>query len=423
MGMDLLASLSSCIHSDRMRIGISTSVIQRGKTGVAQHVFALLRALLRHADEHKFVLFVLEEDLPLLDFARPQMEVVPVPERFRPAVKNIAWHQTVLPGLANKWQLNVMHVPSYRRLLWRRPCGLVATIHDLAPFHVQNKYDLKRMIYGRVVVRQLARRQHEIIAISDNTARDIVQYFKLPRERITLIHNGLDHARFFPGDVAAARCAVANQYELRRPFFLYVARLEHPGKNHVRLIEAFEEFKAATRSDWQLAFAGSDWHGAEAIHSAIKKSPSAADIRCLGFVPDTALPDLYRAAGVFAYPSLFEGFGMPPLEAMACACPVVCSNRGSLGEVVGDAAAIVEPEDIHSIARQLYILATDDPARNRLRAAGLARAQKFNWNRTATETLKVYERAAVRSESGHAPAIEQAGAGKDAVRRAELLPR
>jgi glycosyltransferase involved in cell wall biosynthesis len=253
------------------------------------------------------------------------------------------------------------------------------------------------MLYGRVIVRRLARRQDEIIAISENTARDIVRFFRLPRERITVIPNGLDHERFFQGQNGQASTEFARRYSLQRPFFLYIARLEHPGKNHVRLVSAFEEFKAATHSDWRLAFAGSDWHGAEAIHAAIQRSPFKADIRCLGFVPDAELPNLYRAANVFVYPSLYEGFGLPPLEAMACGCPVICSPRGALGEVVGEAAAMVDPEDIQSITKQLYVLATDDGAKSRLRAAGLAQARKFDWDRTASETLKVYERAAGRS--------------------------
>ena len=153
-------------------------------------------------------------------------------------------------------------------------------------------------------------------------------------------------------------------------------------------------FKASTQSQWQLVFGGSDWHGAEAIHEAIKQSRYRGDIRNLGFVPDDRLPDLYRAAEAFVYPSLYEGFGMPPVEAMACGCPVISSTCGSLGEVVGDAAAIVEPTDIHSIAKQLFILGTDAAVRNRLRAAGLARAQKFDWRHTAADTFKVYEQAA-----------------------------
>src|SRR5262249_47444028 len=153
-----------------------------------------------------------------------------------------------------------------------------------------------------------------------------------------------------------------------------------------------------------LVFGGSDWHGAEAIHAAIKHSPFAADIRCLGFVPDTELPDLYRAARTFVYPSLYEGFGLPPLEAMACGCPVVASTKGSLGEVLGDAAARVDPTDYHTIARQLYIVANDSATRNLLRASGLAQAAKFDWRRTAAQTLTVYERASAGGRFKSAPA-------------------
>jgi glycosyltransferase involved in cell wall biosynthesis len=380
-----------------MRIGLSTSVIQRGKTGVGQYVLALLRAFKALPPGNEFVLFVLEEDMPLFDFLKGSMQVVPVSEKYRPPVKNILWHQLQLPGLARQHKLDVLHVPSYRRLLGRRPCPLVATIHDLAPFHLPDKYDWKRMVYGRVIVRRLAHRQDQIIAISENTARDIRRFFQIKPERITVVQNGLDHDRFSPGPPEKAKADAAARYGLNKPFFLYVARLEHPAKNHVPLIAAFEQFKMGTRSDWQLVFGGSDWHGAEAIHAAIKNSSVAADIRSLGFVPDESLPDLYRAADVFVYPSLYEGFGLPPIEAMACGCPVISSTRGSLGEVVGDAAAIVEPTDIHSIAAQLKSLATDESIRNRFRDAGFIRAKNFDWNRTAAETLKVYQKAAASS--------------------------
>jgi glycosyltransferase involved in cell wall biosynthesis len=377
-----------------MRIGISTSVIQRGKTGVAQYLLALLRALASSPSGHKFVLFVLEEDLPLFaSFNHEVIEFVSVEERFRPPVKNIVWHQSRLPALVRKHRLDVLHVPSYRRMVWRRPCLLVATIHDLAPFRVPKKYDWKRMLYGRIVARRLAMRQDKIIAISENTAGDIAAFFGVPRPKISVIYNGIDHERFNCVSRESDR-TLAQQYRVERPFFLYVARLEHPGKNHVRLISAFEKSKAATHSNWKLAFAGSDWLGAEAIHTAIGKSPCAAHIHCLGFVPDKQLPDLYRAADIFVYPSLYEGFGMPPLEAMACGCPVIASPNGSLREVLGSAAAMIDPEDIHSITRELYVLGTDSSARNRFRAAGLAHARKFDWAVTAAQTLKVYEAAA-----------------------------
>src|SRR5262245_18660650 len=389
-----------------MRIGISTSVIQRGQSGVGQYLFGLLRGLASCAGTHRFTLFVLESDLPLFEFARKKMDLVPVPERFRPPLKNILWHQTCLPGLVRRHELDVLHVPSYRRLLWPKPCAQVATIHDLAPFHVPGKYDWKRMFYGRVVVPRLVHRKNRIIAVSRTTALDITRFFKLPQEQITVIQNGIDHERFFPGPREPVRAEVARRYQLNRPFFLYVARLEHPAKNHVRLISAFDEFKQATRSNWQLVFGGSDWHGAETIHAAIRQSPFAADIRRLGFVPDRALPELYRAADAFVYPSLYEGFGLPPLEAMACGCPAICSRRGSLGEIAGPAAAIVDPEDIHAMSGQLAALAGDADWREGLRRTGLARAKTFDWRRTAAETLRIYECAASPAKSRLAVSLE-----------------
>lgn len=382
-----------------MRIGISTSVMQRGRSGVGQYVLALVRAYLSEAARHEFTLFVLEDDLPLFEFARGAMQIVPVAERHRPAVRDILWHQTALPALVRHHRLDVLHVPSYRRMLWPRPCALVATIHDLAPFRLPGKYDWRRMLYGRVVVRRLAHRQDQIIAVSRDTARDLTRFFAVPPARLTVIPNGLDHGRFTPHDRAAASELVARRHGLRPPFFLYVARLEHPAKNHVRLLAAFDQFKTRSPSPWQLVFGGSDWHGAAVVHDRMRRSPFAADIRCLGFVPDAELPLWYRAATVMVYPSLFEGFGLPPLEAMACGCPVLASAGGAVGEVCAGAAATVNPESVDDLARELTRLSQDGELRERLRALGLAHAQQFNWQHTATATLALYERAAARHRS------------------------
>jgi glycosyltransferase involved in cell wall biosynthesis len=381
-----------------MRIGISTSVIQRGQTGVAQYVFALLRAFLPHAGENEFVLFVLEEDLAHFEFAKGRMRIITVQESFRPPIKNILWHQAVLPRLLREQRIDVFHVPSYRRMLWSGPCPLVATIHDLAPFHLGKKYDWARMFYGRVIAKRLARRQDEIIAVSQNTAQDIAHFFEIDCSRICVINNGVEHNRFFPGSREQAQAEMAHRYKLHAPFFLYISRLEHPAKNHMQLISAFNQFKSAAASDWQLVLGGSDWHGADIIRDAVRQSPFEQDIRLLGFVNNADVPNLYRAAEVFVYPSLYEGFGMPPVEAMACGCPVICSHRGSLGEVVGDAAAIVNPEDVESMANQLLLLARNGDVREKLRTAGLAQARRFDWNRTATETLSVYSRIGQNAE-------------------------
>lgn len=374
--------------------------MQRGRSGVGQYVLALTRALVPASREHEITLFVMEEDIPLFNFARSTMQIVPVAERFRPAARNILWHQTVLPNLIRRSGIEVLHVPSYRRMLWPKPCALVSTIHDLAPFRMAGKYDLARMFYGRVVARQLAHRQDEIIAVSAFTAEDLMKFFHVPFDRITVVPNGLDHDRFRPADTSRPREEICARRGVKGPFFLYIARLEHPAKNHVRLVEAFNRFKAATGSPWQLVLGGSDWHGAEVVHAAVDASPYAQEIHRLGFVPDEDLPAWYRAAGAMVFPSLYEGFGLPPVEAMACGCPVLSSTRGALGETIGEAAAILKPECVEHMQAQLTHIATDDNLRAMLRVAGLERAQAFNWHRNAAATLEVYARARDRVCSG-----------------------
>ncbi|HTA30309.1 MAG TPA: glycosyltransferase family 1 protein, partial [Candidatus Cybelea sp.] len=164
-------------------------------------------------------------------------------------------------------------------------------------------------------------------------------------------------------------------------------------------ITAFNQFKATTKSNWQLVLVGGAWSGSEVIERAIAQSPVSQDIRRLGFIADADLPKLYQAADTFVFPSLYEGFGLPALEAMACGCPVLSSTRGSLGEVIADAAETVEPEDITDLQRQLTRLASDASLRERLRGVGLKRAQQFNWQTTAEATLETYARAFSRSIS------------------------
>jgi glycosyltransferase involved in cell wall biosynthesis len=388
-----------------MRIGISTPVIQRGRSGVGQYVLALVRAMLPAAESHAFTLFVLEDDIPLFDFAAGAMRIEPVAERHRSPLRNILWHQLSLPFLATRLGIEVLHVPSYRRMIWSKVCALVATVHDLAPFHFPGKYDPLRMFYGRVAAPRLARRQDAVIAVSQHTARDIDAFLHVKPDHLTVIPNGLDHERFSLGWKAGACEAVAVPRGITTPFFLYVSRLEHPAKNHTGLIDAFNRFKTATGSDWRLVFAGSDWHGSEVIRATAADSPYASDIIFLGFVSNGELPEWYRAADVFVCPSRYEGFGLPPVEAMACGCPVLSSEAGALGETVAGAAGILDPMDPVQMQSQLTRAASDPAWLKELRVAGLRRAREFSWVACAQATLEVYSRALVTHlQDGVAPA-------------------
>ncbi len=378
-----------------MKVGLSATMVQGGRSGVAQYVFALVREFIK-TNDIDLTLFILKSERDLFDFAKDACRLELAPESASGPVQNILWHQMGLPGRARKLGLDALHVPSYRRLIHSASCPLVGTIHDLAPFHLSGKYDFMRSFYGKVVAKKLARRQDDLIAVSHDTAGDINAFFGIPQDQINVIHNGIDHERFRPADRDADRAEMARRCGLEKPYLLYVSRLEHPAKNHVRLIEAFEKFKVESGSDWELALGGGDWHGADVIREAAASSCVAGSIRMLGFVPDDDLPALYRAAEGMVYPSLFEGFGLPPVEAMACGTPVISSTRGALKEVVADAALVVDPESPDDIATAITRLATEDGLANALHKKGLANAARFRWDLTANKTAAVYAAAIAR---------------------------
>jgi glycosyltransferase involved in cell wall biosynthesis len=371
------------------RVALSTSVVQRGKSGVASYVFGLLDGLRGIRAPIDLTLIGLADDKPLfekwLDFCAWET----VPERWRSATRNVFWHQTLLRGVLKKLRADVLHVPSYRRIVWRPPCAQVVTVHDCAAFAVQGKYDAARMFYGRHIVTRLARQADALIAVSQATAGDMQRYFGVPADEVKVVWNGVDHATFRPQAEARVRDELAARFAQARLYYFYLARLEHPGKNHVALIEAFELFAARFPDRGEdLVFAGADWHGAAAIHARIASSPIRNRIRSLGFLGKSDLPLWYSGATAMVYPSLFEGFGLPPVEAMACGCPVICSPRGSLREIAGDAARFIEPEDISGIASALGEMTVETRAAWIPR--GISRASQFAWMKTAEAVLGIY---------------------------------
>ena len=376
-----------------MRVALSTSVVQRGKSGVASFLFGLLDGMRRIGYPVELVLLGLADDRPLFEKWLDRCQWVPVDERYRPAVRNVFWHQTGLRAVLRREKIDVLHIPSYRRIVACPPVPQVVTIHDLAAFALRGKYDAARMIYGKYVVRALARQAQTVSTVSHATASDVHRYFGLPESAIHVIWNGIDHDAFRPRLPEEIQTAGKRLGQLRS-YFIYLARLEHPGKNHVRLIEAFELFCRENPSQpHDLVLGGADWHGAEVIHRRIADSPLKDRIRSLGFVAKDDLPFWYAGAAAMIYPSLFEGFGLPPVEAMACGAPVICSPCGSLGEVVGDAARIIDPHEPASMAAAMQALVQDPNLAARYTRMGFERAALFSWERAASSFCDLYKQA------------------------------
>ena len=379
-----------------IRVALSVSVIQKGRSGVASYVFGLLDGMRDIDVPVDITLLGLEEDRPLFDKWLDRCHWFPVPETYRPAVRNVLWHQTTLRGVLRSEKIDVLHIPSYRRIVARPPCPQVVTIHDCAAFAVKGKYDAARMLYGKYVVRRLARQADVVTTVSHATASDVTRYFGLKPESIHVIWNGINHSVFRPLDKETVS-GVLHILHQHNPYFVYLARLEHPGKNHLRLIEAFEKYCLQNPgSEHDLLFGGADWHGAEVIHERIAASPLRERIRCLGFVDKNHLPALYAGAVALVYPSLFEGFGLPPVEAMACGCPVICSGCGSLAEIVSGAAEIIDAESPESMAAAMQLVAENTGKRQALTQKGLARASEFSWEHSARAVWQLYNKALLR---------------------------
>tara|TARA_R110002124_G_C8950736_1_gene513297 strand:+ start:193 stop:1341 length:1149 start_codon:yes stop_codon:yes gene_type:complete len=229
-----------------------------------------------------------------------------------------------------------------------------------------------------------------IVCISDHIRQVVRERYQVSEDRLAVTHLGASEA-FQPLDKEESRRFVRDTYGIDRPYFLFSGRWERR-KNIVRIIEAFARFRAESKLDMQLVFSGERTWAAQEADTIIRQHGLARDVVDLGKSPMSELPQLYSGAVALAYPSLWEGFGLPIVEAMAAGTPVITSNNSSMKEIGGDAALLVNPESVDDIAAAMNAIAADESLQHSLREKGLARAAQFTWRRTAEQTLALYER-------------------------------
>ena len=292
---------------------------------------------------------------------------------------------------------DLVHIPLNRvPLLMPRP--YVVTIHDMVNlFYNEEKISAAHMSLRRYRFRRGLTRASRVIAVSEATKRDVENLLGVPSGHITRVYNAPDPA-FLGRDRAdgeADRRLMMERYQIDRPFLLYAGAIRHH-KNIPRLVEAFAVLREQLANhpvygDLRLGIIGDTISRYPAVRQAMMKSKVEQAVRFLGFVPFETLRCFYEAAAAFVFPSRHEGFGLPPLEAMACGTPVVTSNVSSLPEVAGDAAMLVNPGNVFDIARGIRDVLTDEPLRAELVRRGHVQAARFNWERSAREVLDIYE--------------------------------
>lgn len=387
-----------------VKIGIPTFGCDSGRSGIGRYLQQALHQVAAQAPHHDLHLIGAADDV--VAFGRGTARTCVVPSSLCGVVPNVAWHATGLPLHAARQRLDLLFLPAAnRRLPLWSPCPTVGTVHDLSALRVHHKYDRVHEIYLRHVVPAMVRRLTRIVTVSECSRRDIVALVGVPAERVTVIPNGVDTNRMAPLPREVAFERLTGVLPDRRPYLLYVSRVEHPGKNHVRLIEAFARLKLAHAIPHRLVLAGPLCERADEVTAAADASGAGPDIMFTGFVADDDLRALYAAADIFVFPSLYEGFGIPLLEAMACATPVVTANTSSLPEVGGDAALYFDPHDALDLCATLRRVIDDSGLRHALVTAGLARSRCFSWAECGRRLLQVFEDAT--DERRHCAAASQ----------------
>ena len=350
-----------------MRLLVDCIPWDLGKSGISAYTRGLLAELRRQGH----ALTLLAEPGAEID-AGTGLPTVRAPGWTRKPLASMLWHLYALPGWIRrpKGEFDGMVIcAANRRVCAKYPLPTVAVVHDLANFRIPGKYSRSRMIYLAHVLPRYAKRAQHLVAVSGATADDMVRFWGCREGDVTVLHEGFPRPPEGWGRAAGARN------------LLYISRIEHPGKNHVRLIEAYGRLPRALAEAHPLVLAGGDWKDAEAVKAAAAASPHAEFIRFTGFVaPGEAMERLWAETGFYVFPSLFEGFGISLAEAMSRGIPCACSGNGALAEVAGDAAVTFDPEDAADIARGLEtLLGEGADARAARVARGLARAEAFSW--------------------------------------------
>lgn len=355
--------------SELMRIGVDTQSTLGRKTGIGLYTLNLLQALRRVAPRHEYV-----------ELSWMRTEELRTDQR-------LWWEQVELPRRAHAARVDLLHLTGFGAPRWR-PCPVLLTVHDLIGLLFPNNLPPISRFYWSHWLPRTIHWANQIIADSEHTKHDLIRLLGISAERVEVVYLGVDVV-FRPLEDPVVLEFVRQKYKLPSALVLYVGTIE-PRKGLDTLISAY----AALADDipHHLVIAGKRGWYTEPLFRQVKSLGLSQRVHFTDYVADEDLPALYNLADLFIYPSRYEGFGLPPLEAMACGVPVVCSDAASLPEVVGDAALLVPPDDVEALAATMRRVLENDALRAEMRTKGLERAKRFTWEETARRTVAIYER-------------------------------
>jgi glycosyltransferase involved in cell wall biosynthesis len=364
-----------------VRIGIDARKLH--DFGIGTYIRNLLRQLARLDRETEYVLLCRADDQKVLASLGDNFRSVP-----ETAGNYSIAEQVSIPLALRREGITLFHAPHYVLPPLVR-CRSVVTIHDcihlMFPQYLPNRFALT---YARMSMALASRRATRVLTVSESSKRDLLRFFDIDPDKIAVIPNAYDD-RFGVEPREEDVVRVRERYQLHDEFVLYAGNVK-PHKNLERLIEAFDLVRKRGLDHLKLVLIGDEISKYAALRRAVHQHQLHKYVRFLGYLPEETLAVMYRLAGVFVFPSLYEGFGLPPLEAMASGTPVVTSNVSSLPEVAGDAAVLVDPYDPRAIADGIYQVLTDETVRRDLRRKGIARARQFSWEQSVRRIHDIY---------------------------------
>ncbi len=369
-----------------MRIGADLSAIQSTKSGVDWYTHHVIREMMDQLAPGEELFLFSNRETGFEEAADERDQVTVVRSGFR---YQEPWRQFILPLLLRKYAIDVCFFTNFVSAI-AAPCPTVLTIHDLSFKLFPKTHSLRNVLWARSLVPVSTRRSRHIIADSHNTKLDLANVMNIDSDKVDVIHLGASPE--FNPEPQPDDEEVLRFFGVKKPYVLFVGTLE-PRKNINLLVKGFDRV-AKSRPDIQLVLAGRRGWMAQAIFDELDRRDLLGRVHITGYVRDEYLPALYRQAKALVYPSLYEGFGLPPLEAMASGTPVIISMSSSLPEVVGDAGLYIDPLDEGDLAQAIERVLSDEELAARLSAMGLKRARQFKWKNVAGKTLALLREVA-----------------------------
>jgi glycosyltransferase involved in cell wall biosynthesis len=373
-----------------MHVGLNAHLLSLSRSyrsaGINWYIYNLLRYLSGVGDQHRYTVFLGDKEAKQ---AFPHMEARTARLPTANPVVRIFWEQTLQPMHLLKEGIDLLHSLAFVQPVFLPIPGIV-TIYDLTFMLFPKRIHPLRRLYLGWGAQYSARKARCIIAISASTKRDIVRLLAVPPEKVEVVPCGVDE-NFQPIEDPQALDHFRRKRHLPEQMVLFVGTIE-PRKNLINLLRGYALLSQRTRVPHLVIGGPKGWRHQE-VFSAAEELGLQEHVIFPGYIPQEELPLWYNAAELFIYPSLYEGFGLPPLEAMACGTPVIISNTSSLPEVVGGAGILVNPESAEEISEAMQRLLTDSTLRAEMRRKGVNRSREFSWQKAAQETVRVYEQA------------------------------